>query len=56
MVYVFRPAFISLSLNSDLNTDYDTAIEIVSNAARFISSLIDTRNYDKFVRENTLIE
>lgn len=56
MTYICYPSIIDLLLNSDLNTDYDTSIEIVSNTIRFIKSIIDKPNYEAYLRENTLIE
>ena len=56
MAYIRKPRFISLSLNSNIETDYDTSIEIVSNTVRFLKSIVDTGNYEQYIRENTLIE
>lgn len=56
MVYICMPNQIDLLLNSNLNMKTKIAKEIVSNTVRFIKGLVETNNYESYVRENVLVE
>lgn len=56
LVYIEQPQQIDLSLNQSLNLDRSTIQEIVVNTSRFIKALFDSNNYEKYLKESTLIE
>ena len=56
LTYICKPTKINLSLQSDCNLSYETMEEIVANTAQRLHGVIGTDNYEKYVKENVLIE
>jgi hypothetical protein len=55
-VYIEECQKIDLLLNQSLKLERNVIQEIVMNTARFIKALFDENNYDKYLKETTLIE
>jgi hypothetical protein len=56
MVYIRKPTKIDLLLNSNSNLTDESLSEVIGNLVQSLHGIIGTDNYEKFVRENTLIE
>lgn len=56
LTYICKPSKINLSLQSDCNLSDETMEEIVANTAQRLHGVIGTDNYEKYVKENVLIE
>lgn len=56
ITYICKPSLIDVNLNSSLNMSTNVCKEIVSNTIRFIKGLVQSDNYNTYVKENILIE
>lgn len=56
LVYISKPQIIDLSLQSDCNLSDEAMEEIIANTAQRLHGVLGTDNYEKYVRENILIE
>ena len=56
LTYICKPSKINLSLQSNCNLSDETMEEIVANTAQRLHGVIGTDNYEKYVKENVLIE
>jgi hypothetical protein len=55
-VYLKNPNIIDLYLNSDLNLNDSSCFEIIANTTKYIKAVIDSDNWEKYTKENILIE
>ena len=55
-VYISKPKKIDVFLNSNSNLTDETLSEVISNLVQSLHGIIGTDNYEKYVRENALIE
>lgn len=56
LTYISKPTKINLSLQSNCNLTSETMEEVVANTAQRLHGIIGTDNYEKYVKENILIE
>ena len=56
MVYISRPTKIDLLLNSNSNLTDESLMEVVRNLVQTLHGVIGTDNYEKYIKENSLIE
>lgn len=56
VVYISKPNKIDLLLNSNSNLTDESLVEVVGNIVQSLHGIIGTDNYEKYVRENSLIE
>lgn len=56
LTYISKPNIMDLSLQSNCNLTDEVMEEVIANTAQRLHAVVGTDNYDKFVRENILIE
>lgn len=56
LVYISKPSKIDLYLNNNSNLKDSTLEEVVSNVVQSLHGIIGTDNYEKYIRENSLLE